>query len=258
MSDAPVTFSAKGTIGTITLNRPDKYNALDIPMLDALAAAIDAAEAADDVRVVLLRGEGKGFCAGGDIDAWSKMSAADFQVKWIRHGHRVFDRLARLRQPTIAVLSGHALGGGLELAAACDFRVAEAHVKLGLPETSLGVVPGWSGTQRTVRRFGAQLVRRMALGGEIFVAPQALALGLVDRVVDTGGSLVEATGWAERIAARAPLATEAAKMMIGIAEGEEISHAAEALASGFIAMSGDLQAGVEAFRAKTPAKFTRS
>src|SRR6187431_822559 len=102
MSDAPVTFSAKGTIGTITLNRPDKYNALDIPMLDALAAAIDAAEAADDVRVVLLRGEGKGFCAGGDIDAWSKMSAADFQVKWIRHGHRVFDRLARLRQPTIA------------------------------------------------------------------------------------------------------------------------------------------------------------
>ena len=94
------------------------------------------------------------------------MSAADFQVQWVRYGHRVFDRLARLRQPTIAVLSGHALGGGLELAAACDFRIAETQVKLGFPETSIGVVPGWSGTQRAVRRFGAQAVRRMALGGE--------------------------------------------------------------------------------------------
>ena len=104
----------------------------------------------------------------------------------MRYGHRVFDRLARLRQPTIAVLSGHALGGGLELAAACDFRVAEAQVKLGFPETSIGVVPGWSGTQRAVRRFGAQAVRRMALGGEILLAAEALALGIVDRVVETG------------------------------------------------------------------------
>ena len=140
-------------------------------MLRALETALDAAEDADGVRAVLLCGEGKGFCAGGDVEAWSAMSAADFQVKWVRYGHRVFDRLARLRQPTIAVLSGHALGGGLELAAACDFRVAETQVKLGFPETSIGVVPGWSGTQRAVRRFGAQTVRRMALGGEILLAP---------------------------------------------------------------------------------------
>ena len=85
------------------------------------------------VRVVLVAGEGKGFCAGGDVEAWSAMSAADFQVKWVRLGHRVFDRLARLRQPTIAVLSGHALGGGLELAAAADFRVAERHSQARLP-----------------------------------------------------------------------------------------------------------------------------
>jgi enoyl-CoA hydratase len=253
-----VTFETAGAVGTITLRRPDKFNALDIPMLDALAAALEAAEAADTVRAILLRGEGKGFCAGGDIDAWSAMSAADFQIKWVRHGHRVFDRLARLRQPTIAVLSGHALGGGLELAAACDLRVAESQVKLGLPETSLGVVPGWSGTQRTVRRFGAQVVRRMAVGGEIFTAPEALALGLVDRVVETGTAASEAAAWAERIATRGPLATEAAKMMINIAEGEEVAHAAEALASGFIAMTTDLRAGVEAFREKRQAEFARS
>ncbi len=253
-----VTFSPSGAIGTITMRRPEKFNALDIPMLNALAVALDQAEADDAVRVVLVRGEGKGFCAGGDIEAWSGMSAADFQMKWVRLGHRVFDRVARLRQPTIAVLHGHALGGGLELAAACDFRVAETQIKIGFPETSIGVVPGWSGTQRAVRRFGAQAVRRMALGGDVLPAADALSLGVVDRVVDTGKALEEATAWAERIAARGPLATEATKMLIGMAEGEEDAAAAETLASGFIALTGDIMAGVEAFRGKQKPKFERT
>jgi enoyl-CoA hydratase len=222
MSERLVAFETDGAIGIVTLRRPDKFTALDIPMLRALEAALDEAEAAEGVRVVLLCGEGKGFCAGGDVEAWAQMSAADFQVQWVRYGHRVFDRLARLRQPTIAVLSGHALGGGLELAVACDFRVAETHVRLGFPETSIGVVPGWSGTQRAVRRFGAQTVRRMALGGEVF------------------------------------LATEAAKLMIAVAEGEESAAATEALASGFIALTGDLKAGVDAFKTKQKPAFSRS
>ncbi|MER9946989.1 enoyl-CoA hydratase/isomerase family protein [Mesorhizobium sp. M0047] len=258
MAERLVTFEQDGAIGTVTLRRPEKFNALDIPMLRALEAALDAAELAEGVRVVLLSGEGKGFCAGGDVEAWAQMSAADFQVHWVRYGHRVFDRLARLRQPTIAVLSGHALGGGLELAVACDFRVAETQVKLGFPETSIGVVPGWSGTQRAVRRFGAQTVRRMALGGEILLAPEALALGVVDRVVETGNAHGEARTWAEKIAERGPLATEAAKLMIAVAEGEESAAATEALASGFIAMSGDLKAGVGAFKAKHKPAFSRS
>jgi enoyl-CoA hydratase len=258
MSERLVTFEQDGAIGTITLRRPEKFNALDIPMLQALEAALDEAEAAQDVRVVLISGEGKGFCAGGDVEAWSAMSAADFQVAWVRYGHRVFDRLARLRQPTIAVISGHALGGGLELAAACDFRIAEAHVKLGFPETSLGVVPGWSGTQRAVRRFGAQAVRRMAIGGEVFPAPQAHSLGIVDHVVETGHGAEKARSMAASIAERAPLATEAAKLMIAVAEGEESAASVEALASGFIALTGDLKAGVEAFRNKQKPRFERS
>ncbi|CDX11312.1 Enoyl-CoA hydratase/isomerase [Mesorhizobium sp. ORS 3324] len=258
MAERLVTFEQDGLIGTVTLRRPEKFNALDIPMLRALEAALDEAELAEGVRVVLVRGEGKGFCAGGDVEAWAQLSAADFQVQWVRYGHRVFDRLARLRQPTIAVLSGHALGGGLELAAACDFRVAETQVKLGFPETSIGVVPGWSGTQRAVRRFGSQAVRRMALGGEIFLAADALALAIVDRVVETGKALEEAKAWAEKIAERGPLATEAAKLMIGIAEGEEVAAATEALASGFIALTGDLKAGVGAFKAKQKPTFSRS
>ncbi|UCI27863.1 enoyl-CoA hydratase/isomerase family protein [Mesorhizobium sp. B2-8-5] len=258
MAEHLVTFEQDGAVGNITLRRPDKFNALDIPMLRALEAALDEAELAEGVRAVLIGGEGKGFCAGGDVEAWGTMSAADFQVQWVRYGHRVFDRLARLRQPTIAVLSGHALGGGLELAAACDFRVAETQVKLGFPETSIGVVPGWSGTQRAVRRFGAQVVRRMALGGEILLAPDALAIGVVDRVVETGKAFDEAKAWAEKIAERGPLATEAAKLMIGIAEGEENAAATEALASGFIALTADLKTGVSAFKAKQKPAFSRS
>lgn len=258
MPEQLVTFEQDGAVGTITLRRPEKFNALDIPMLRALAAALDAAEAADAVRVVLIAGEGKGFCAGGDVEAWSQLSAVDFQAKWVRLGHRVFDRLARLRQPTIAVLSGHALGGGLELAAAADFRVAEQHIKIGFPENSIGVVPGWSGTQRAVRRFGAQAVRRMAIGGEVLLADQALALGVVDRVVDTGAGRAEAAAWAKTIAEHGPLATEATKLLIAIAEGEEMSTAAETLASGFVALTNDLQAGVDAFRSKQKAEFTRS
>jgi enoyl-CoA hydratase len=258
MAEALVTFEQNGAIGTVTLRRPEKFNALDIPMLRELEAVLDEAEATEGVRVVLLSGEGKGFCAGGDVEAWARMSAADFQVQWVRYGHRVFDRLARLRQPTIAVLSGHALGGGLELAVACDFRVAESHVKLGFPETSIGVVPGWSGTQRAVRRLGAQTVRRMALGGEIFLAPEALALGLVDRVVETGKALTETMTWAGKIAERGPLATEAAKLMIAVAEGEESAAATEALASGFIALTNDFRTGVETFRTKQKPAFSRA
>ncbi|MER9052906.1 enoyl-CoA hydratase/isomerase family protein [Mesorhizobium sp. M0910] len=258
MAERLVTFETDGAIGIVTLRRPEKFNALDIPMLRGLEAALDEAEAAQIVRVVLICGEGKGFCAGGDVEAWAEMSAADFQVQWVRYGHRVFDRLARLRQPTIAVLAGHALGGGLELAAAADFRMAETQVKLGFPETSIGVVPGWSGTQRAVRRFGAQAVRRMALGGEVFLATEALALGIVDRVVETGKAFAEAKAWAGKIAERGPLATEAAKLMIAIAEGEESAAATEALASGFIALTSDLRTGVEAFSAKQKPAFSRS
>jgi enoyl-CoA hydratase len=253
-----VTFEQDGAIGTVTLRRPEKFNALDIPMLQALEARLGEAEVAEDVRVVLIAGEGKGFCAGGDVEAWSAMSAADFQVQWVRYGHRVFDRLARLRQPTIAVLSGHALGGGLELAAACDFRVAEGHIKLGFPEASLGVVPGWSGTQRAVRRFGAQVVRRMALAGEVLPASQAHALGVVDHVVETGHGMEKARSMAAVIGERGPLATEAVKLMIAVAEGEESASSVEALASGFIAMTGDLKSGVESFRDKRKPVFGRT
>lgn len=255
--DSRIRLAIEGQLATITIARPEKFNALDYEMVLALERAAHIAEGAANVRAAIITGEGeKSFCAGGDIEAWSALTPQNFALDWVRHGHRAFDALARLRVPLIAALNGHTLGGGLEVAATADFRVAEEHVKLGSPETGLGIIPGWSGTQRAVRRFGSQVVRRMAVLGEVFTAEEGLRLGLVDRLVPRGQSLAVACEVAATIAARGPLATQATKMLVNVAEGEEEqSRVLESLAGGLAASSDELREGVAAFRAKRPARF---
>lgn len=255
MASGTVKVEVEGHIATMIVSRPDKLNALDLDMLRALSDAADAVEANAQVRVAILTGEGRGFSAGGDIKAWGGMRPEEFGHAWVRHGHRVFERLATLRVPLIAALNGHALGGGLELAGVADIRIAEEHIRIGLPETGLGMVPGWSGTQRLVKRFGAQVVRRMALGGEIFTAEEARALGLVDAVTGTGNAVVAAKDYAARIAMRGPAALEVAKLMIASAAGEDNGSAVEALGSILVAKTGDLREGVASFTEKRPARF---
>ncbi|MGZ2379770.1 enoyl-CoA hydratase/isomerase family protein [Rhizobium brockwellii] len=255
MASGTVRIDVDGHVATLTISRPEKLNALDLDMLKALADAADEVEANANVRAAILTGEGKGFSAGGDIKAWGGMLPQEFGHLWVRHGHRIFERLATLRIPLVAALNGHALGGGLELAGVADIRVAEEQIKIGLPETGLGMVPGWSGTQRLVRRFGAQAVRRMALGGEIFAAEEARLLGIVDAVVPTGNALAAAQEYAQRIAARGPAATEIAKLMIASANGEDNGTAVEALGSILAAKTGDLKEGVASFSEKRPATF---
>jgi enoyl-CoA hydratase/carnithine racemase len=254
--ESRIAIAVDGAVATLTLNRPDKLNALDEEMVRELQATCRRIETDEAVRCVILTGAGRAFCAGGDIDAWSRLSPSDFAMRWVRDGHAAFDALARLRQPLIAVLNGHALGGGFELAACADLRVAEAHVKVGQPEPGLGIVAGWSGTQRAVRRFGAQVVRRMALFGAIFTAEEALALGLVDEVVATGEGLDAGRALAQRVAGRGPLAVQITKMSINAAEGEERERPFDALAGGWAAHTADLAEGVAAFRAKRPPDFS--
>ncbi|MEL7114348.1 MAG: enoyl-CoA hydratase/isomerase family protein [Pseudomonadota bacterium] len=249
-----VALEFDGGIARLTVRRPDKLNALTAEMVDTLGARCREIERSS-AGAVILSGEGKAFCAGGDIAAWSGESAEAFGRHWVRDGHVAFDALARLRQPVIAVLDGHALGGGLELAACADLRIAETQVKIGQPETGLGIIPGWSGTQRAVRRFGAQTVRRMAVMGEVFTADEALALGLVDHVVGQGEALAAAEAAANRILARGPRATELAKMMVNAAECEERERVIEALAGTIAAGSADLAEGLAAFREKRPPNF---
>ena len=246
-----------GAIGHLRLNRPEKLNALDTAMVDELAVKCREIEANSDIKVVILSGEGKAFCAGGDIEAWASESPAKFGRHWVRDGHDAFDALARLRQPVIAVLDGHASGGGLEVAACAELRITEKHIKLGQPETGLGIIPGWSGTQRAVRRFGAQLVRRMALFGELFTAEEALAQGLVDRVVEPGEGLKVAEETAQAVLRRGARATELTKMVINAAEGEERERILESLAGALAAGSSELAEGLAAFREKRTPDFAK-
>lgn len=255
MSDPRIGLVVENRIARLTLRRPEKLNAIDADMVDALRLACRAIERSD-ARVAIVTGEGqKSFCAGGDIEAWSGLDAETFARRWLRDGHDAFDALARLTVPLIAVLNGHTLGGGLELAACADLRIAEAHVKIGQPEPGLGIIPGWSGTQRASRRFGTQLVRRMALFGEVYSAEEALALGLVDRIAATGEGLVAAETAAMRVLKRSPRATELTKMLINAAEGEENERVVEALAGAVAAASDDLGEGLAAYREKRPARF---
>lgn len=249
-----IDLTLTGHVARLVLNRPDKLNALTSEMCDALAARCREIERSD-ARVLILSGAGKAFCAGGDIAAWSDQSAEAFGDHWVRDGHLAFDALARLTVPVIAVLDGHVLGGGLELAACADFRIAEDHIKIGQPETGLGIIPGWSGTQRAVRRFGAGPLRRMALMGEVFEAHEAARLGLVDLVVPTGDALQAANIAAERVCTRGPQATKLTKMLINAAEGEDRERVLEALAGRIAAGTDDLQEGLAAFQAKRSPEF---
>ena len=249
--DTRIHLSQNGTVAVITLARPGKLNALDLPMIAALEKAALHIDADNTIKAAIITGAGdRAFCAGGDIAAWSALEAESFGLQWVRVGHRAFDALTRLRVPLIAALNGSVMGGGLELAATADFRIAEEHIKFSLPETGLGIIPGWSGTGRAVNRFGSQIIRRMALAGEIINAAEAVQNGLADQLTAKGGSLNAAMALAETIAKRSAFATSAVKMMINAADGEDGPRALEALGGMAAAHSTELKAGLAAFAAK--------
>ena len=249
--DNRIVLSHDGPVATITLARPEKLNALDKAMILALERVAHLIDAESTIKVAIITGQGeKAFCAGGDIAAWSAEAPEDFGLQWVRIGHRAFDALTRLRVPLIAALNGSAMGGGFELATCADFRIAAEQAKFSLPETGLGIIPGWSGTQRSVQRFGSQIIRRMSLAGEVLDAPTALRLGLCDVVVQKGQTLVAACEMAATIIRRSSLATAAAKMMINAAEDEDTPRALEAMSGIAAAHSAELKVGLAAFTAK--------
>ncbi|MBX3000839.1 MAG: enoyl-CoA hydratase/isomerase family protein [Caldilineaceae bacterium] len=251
--DTQITLSIDNRIATITLNRPEKLNALTPAMLAQLEGMAAALEQNQDVRVVLLTGSGRAFCVGADIYAWSALEPLQMWRQWIRDGHRVFDRLARLPQPLIAVLNGYTFGGGLELALAADLRLAAETVQLALPETTLGTIPGWAGTQRLPRLIGAARAKQMIFTGARIDAVTAERWGLVNEVVAADALDVRAHELAEIIARNAPVAVQAAKQLI---DGDLASAVTlEALASGMTAFTADLQEGLAAFRERRSPDF---
>jgi enoyl-CoA hydratase/carnithine racemase len=241
-------------VAEIRLDNPAKLNALTLDMLGQLAAHCDAIDRRPDILGVILTAEGgRAFCAGADINAWSELSPAEFARHWVRDGHRIFDRLARLAKPTIAAISGHAFGGGLELAAACDIRVMSPKATLGLPEPSAGVVPGWSGTQRLARLLPEPVLKELALFGRRLSAERAFALGFAAEIADDPRA--GARDIAAKLATVSPRATEIAKSMIHAAAGEDRAAMIDALGSAAIAASEDRAEGVAAFKEKRKADF---
>jgi enoyl-CoA hydratase len=251
----PVRLDIAEGLAIVTLARPEKLNALDDAMVTLLGKHADAIDADRSVRAVILTGEGKAFCAGGDIAAWGGLSPLEMGQGWARSGHRVFDKLARMKPVVIAAINGHALGGGLELAVTADIRVCEVQARIGLPESGLGMIPGWSGTQRLVKRLGGRIARRLALTGEILMAEQALSLGIVDELTPKDGAMAAAKAIAQRVLTRGPVANIVVKQLINAAEDEDRAATIETLATSLVSYTDDVREGVAAFNDKRTPRY---
>ncbi|SDF01976.1 enoyl-CoA hydratase/isomerase family protein [Limimaricola pyoseonensis] len=246
-----------GAVAELRLDNPGKLNAFTPDMLAALEAHCAAIERDGALRaVVVTAAPARAFCAGADIAAWSGLAPAEFARHWVRDGHRVFDRLARLSVPSVAAIGAHAFGGGLELAAACDARVMAPGATLALPEAGVGIVPGWSGTQRLVRLIGEPVVKEMALFGRRIDAGRAHAMGFACEVAEEPDAA--AFAMAERLAAVSPRAVEVAKYMIHAAVGEDRAAMIEALGGGMAGATADRDEGVAAFAEKRKPNFPGS
>ncbi|MEZ5845733.1 MAG: enoyl-CoA hydratase/isomerase family protein [Geminicoccaceae bacterium] len=252
-----VHFTIEGRIAELRLDNPGKLNALSVPMLGEIDARLGEIERDPGIACVLLTSvESRAFCSGADIAGWGHLGPAEFARHWIRDGHRVFDRLARLARPTIAVIGAHAFGGGLELACACDIRVMAPGATLALPETSIGIVPGWSGTQRLARLLPEPVLKELVLFGRRLTAERAQALGFVAEIADD--PLAAARDIAARAVTLSPRACEVAKSMIHAGCGEDRAAMVDALAGAAMASSADREEGVSAFLEKRKPTFTGS
>ncbi|SHH33788.1 short chain enoyl-CoA hydratase [Cognatiyoonia sediminum] len=249
-----IALTERGNAAVLTLHNEAKLNALTVIMLKELEGHLSDIESRSDIRALIVTGAGpKAFCCGADIAEWGELRPEEFARFWVHGGHRIFDRLARFSKPTIGALNGHAFGGGLELAACCDIRVMTPKATLVLPEAKVGIVPGWSGTQRLARLLPEPVLKEMALFARRLTAERAMNLGFVAEIDDD--PLAAALGIVEDLADVSPRANELAKAMIHGAVGEDTGAVIEALGSAAAAASADRYEGVHAFLDKRKPSF---
>lgn len=244
-------------VRTITINRPDKLNALNRQTIAELRRAFDEVGEDTGVRVVVITGAGpKAFIAGADISELATLSGAE-ALAFSRYGQVLMSRIERLGKPVIARINGFALGGGMELAMACHLRIAADNAKFGQPEINLGVVPGFGGTQRLLRLTGRNAALELCLLGENIGAARALELGLVTRVVAADQLDAEVARIANQLAASAPQALNGIlnAIVIGGESAIEIGLDYESLAFGICAATADMREGTSAFLERRKPKF---
>jgi enoyl-CoA hydratase len=232
-------------VATIRLDRPAKHNALTPEMLEQLEQILVGLDADRAVRVVLVTAAGdRSFCAGADIRRFKALEPLDMWAQWTRRGHRVFDQLAGLRQPTVAAVSGNAYGGGFELALACDLRIVAEDATLGLTEVGIGAIPGWGGTGRLRDLVGAGRAKELIFTGEPLTADRALAWGVANQLAPKVEVITTARTLAAKIADRAPIAVQMAKQAIDAGDAHQ---ALEQVASAATAFTGDAAEGFASF-----------
>jgi len=255
--DAYVLLTHEGPLSLVTMNRPDKLNALSQEVLADLKAAIAEIKARPATRVVILTGEGKAFVAGADIAGMRDLDPIEAR-SFSAYGHQVFASLEQLPCPVIAAVNGFALGGGCELALACDFIYASERAKFGQPEVGLGVTPGFGGTQRLGRRVGIGHARELVYTGRVIDPAEALRIGLANAVFAPEALLDEARKTAALIAAQGPVAVSLCKQVMNDGEGRPLpdGNAIEVDAFGRAFESPERAEGMSAFLDKRKAVFS--
>jgi enoyl-CoA hydratase len=247
----------RGRVALLTINRPDKRNALNGQVRCALLGALESASRDTEIRAIVITGAGdKAFIAGADISEFEGRTPVDqFRVM---KAPSIYDAIEKLAKPVLAAVNGFCLGGGMELALACDIRVASSGAKFGQPEVNLGIIPGGGGTQRLPRVVGLGAALRLILTGDMIDAAEALRLGLVEEVVAPDQALARAMAIAETIASKSPVAVTAAKeatraaMNVSLSEGLKLETALFQLCFS----SEDKVEGVRAFMEKRQASFS--
>jgi enoyl-CoA hydratase len=257
MTSQNLLYAVEAAVATVTINRPDKLNALNRATLAELDQVVDQIERDEQVRAVILTGAGeKAFVAGADIAELATLGPRE-GVALAERGQRLFRRLELLPKPVIAAVNGFALGGGLELAAACTLRIASENARLGQPEVKLGIIPGYGGTQRLPRLIGKGAALALLLTGDAISAQEAYRIGLVQQVVPLPDLRAAARQWAERMLANGPIAL--ALTLEAVHRGLEMPLEAalnfEAAQFGICCSTEDMREGTRAFVEKRKAQF---
>ncbi len=250
-------YEVKDSIALVTVNRPDKYNALNRQTITDLAQCISEVEQDAEVRAVILTGAGeKAFVAGADINELASLAPLEARAHAAR-GQRLFTRIENLPKPTIAAINGFALGGGLELAMACSLRIASENARLGQPEVKLGIIPGYGGTQRLPRLVGKGAALAILLSGEPITAQEAHRIGLVQQVVPQSELLATARQWAAKILANGPLAISLCLSAVNMGADMPLDEAMafEASQFGLSCATEDMREGTKAFLEKRKPEF---
>ncbi len=253
-----IRFDAEGPLGILTLDRQHRLNALSRELVSELQQLVSELETNDDIRVVIVTGAGRAFCAGADI----KERAENIDdLSFARTSAVIsptFRRLERLNQVSIAAVNGVAAGGGLELAMACDLRIASSEAQMALPELTLGILPGAGGTQRLPRLVGPARAKEMMLFGKFIDAPTALNWGLVNEVASPGALMDEARAWAGRLLELPPLSLASIKNAVNVAMDVDVDTGIqyEQRCSALLALTEDRREGHAAFVEKRKPAFT--